>query len=79
MSDISAIFGILLTLGIAFPGMLTTWWTLFPDAVERPRQRLDETPWSALWMGLGAALLSALPILESVFPEYQPRIRDIFV
>jgi hypothetical protein len=30
MSDVSAIFGILLTAAIAFPGTLTAWWTLFP-------------------------------------------------
>ena len=79
MSDISAIFGILLTLGIAFPGMLTTWWTLFPDAVERASQRLEETPWSTLWMGIGAALLSAVPVLVLVALPFGPRIRDIFV
>jgi hypothetical protein len=72
MSDITAIFGILLTLGIAFPGMLTTWWTLFPDAVERARLRLEETPWSTLWMGIGAALLSALPILVLVALPFGP-------
>ena len=32
MSDVSAIFGTLLLIGIAFPGMLTAWWTLFPAA-----------------------------------------------
>jgi hypothetical protein len=72
MSDISAIFGILLTLGIAFPGMLTTWWTLFPDVVERASQRLEETPWSTLWMGIGAALLSAVPVLVLVALPFGP-------
>ncbi len=63
MSDVSAIFGILLTLGIAFPGMLTAWWTLFPGVVDRAYQRLEATPWKAFWLGLGVAVLVALPIL----------------
>lgn len=63
MSDVSAIFGILLTLGIAFPGMLTAWWLLFPSTVERARQRLDATPWSCWWFGLGLLVAFGIPVL----------------
>lgn len=63
MSDISAIFGTLLTLGIVFPGWLTAFWLLFPASVERARARLDETPWRCFW--LGGAVLAAfiIPVL----------------
>ncbi len=60
MSDISAIFGTLLTLGIVFPGWLTAFWLLFPASVERARARLDATPWRCFW--LGGAVLAALVI-----------------
>ena len=35
MADISAIFFILLILGVAFPAMLTAWWLLFPALITR--------------------------------------------
>ncbi len=41
MADVYAIFGTLLALGIAFPGMLTAWWLLFPRTVEGAQQRLS--------------------------------------
>jgi hypothetical protein len=63
MADIFAIFGLLLTLGILFPGMLTAWWLLFPATVERARLRLERTPWQCLWLGLGSAILIGIPIL----------------
>lgn len=66
MSDVSAIFGTLLVVGLAFPGMLVTWWLLFPAPVERARRRLEATPWKALWLGLGVALAFAVPILVLV-------------
>ena len=51
MADISAVFGILLFLGIAFPGLLTAWYLLFPATVERVRLRLDRTPWQCFFVG----------------------------
>ena len=40
MADISAIFFILLIIGVAFPAMLTAWWLLFPIAhCPRPNPR----------------------------------------
>ncbi len=70
MADVSAIFGILLTLGIVFPGLLTAWWLLFPATVERARLRLDHSPWSCFWLGgvitavlvVPVVILLALPI-----------------
>lgn len=65
MADVSAIFGILLTLGILFPGMLTAWWLLFPAVIERARLRLERTPWRCFWLGgvTGAALVIPIAIL----------------
>jgi hypothetical protein len=51
MADIAAIFGIMLTLGIVFPGLLTAWRLLFPATVERARLRLEHTPWLCFWLG----------------------------
>lgn len=62
MADVNAIFGTLLALGIAFPGLLTTWWLLFPVRVERIRARLAITPWRCLGMGVLAVLAFGLPI-----------------
>ena len=62
MADLFALFGILLTLGILFPGMLTAWWLLFPATVERARMRLERTPWHCLWLGLRLAMLAGIPI-----------------
>ncbi|MBI3242374.1 MAG: hypothetical protein HYZ49_08785 [Chloroflexi bacterium] len=61
MADISAIFGILLSLGIVFPGMLTAWWLLFPATVERARLRLDRTPWLCFFVGGVITAVVAIP------------------
>jgi hypothetical protein len=65
MADVSAIFGILLSLGIVFPGLLTAWWLLFPATVERARLRLDRTPWQCFWLGgvAGAGLVIPIAVL----------------
>jgi hypothetical protein len=61
MADISTVFGILLTLGIVFPGMLTAWWLLFPATVERARLRLDRTPWLCFFVGGVFTAVVAIP------------------
>ncbi len=61
MADISTVFGILLTLGIVFPGMLTAWWLLFPATVERARLRLDRTPWQCFFVGGVITAIVAIP------------------
>jgi len=70
MADVYAVFGTLLALGIAFPGMLVAWWLLFPRVVARASGCLDRSPWSCLGIGLGlavavatlAGILSAVPL-----------------
>ncbi len=41
--------------------MLTAWWLLFPDQVERARQRITETPRKSFGFGVAAAALAAIP------------------
>jgi hypothetical protein len=62
MADISAIFGILITIGIAFPGMLTAWWLLFPSLVTRAQTRVQQTPWQSFWLGLIVVISVAIPV-----------------
>lgn len=61
MADISAIFGILLFLGLSFPGLLTALWLIFPATVERARVRLDRTPWQCFWLGGVLMALVTIP------------------
>jgi hypothetical protein len=61
MSDVTAIFGTLMALGIVFPGFLTAWWLLFPATVERARMRLEATPWQCFWLGGVATALIVIP------------------
>jgi len=63
MADVFAVFGILLMLGIVFPGMLTAGWLLFPAPVERARRRLAQTPWRCFWVGAVTAGMASLPAL----------------
>lgn len=63
MADISAVFGILLFLGLAFPGLLTANYLLFPATVERARLRLDRTPWKCFFVGGLLAAVFAIPIV----------------
>ena len=62
MADVYAVFGSLLALGIAFPGMLLAWWLLFPQVVQRAQARVEENPWRCFWMGLAAAVAIGVPI-----------------
>jgi len=63
MADISAIFFILLILGVAFPAMLTAWWLLFPVVIGRARARVEKTPMQAFWLGLVILIAVAIPIV----------------
>ena len=63
MADISAIFGSLLFVGISFPGLLTSWWLLFPATVQRAQTRLERNPWKCFWLG---GVISAAIILPTV-------------
>ncbi len=62
MADISAVFGILLSLGIVLPGLLTAWRLLFPATVARARLRLEFTPWRCFWLGGVSVALLVVPI-----------------
>ncbi len=62
MADVYAIFGTLLALGIAFPGMLAAWWLLFPGTVEMASARVARTPWKTFGLGLVSSGLALLPV-----------------
>ena len=63
MADISAIFFILLILGIAFPAMLTAWWLLFPNLVSRAQARVENSLTRTFWFGLVIVIALAIPII----------------
>lgn len=63
MSDVYAIFGTLLALGIAFPGLIFTWWLLFPGPVARAETRLTRTPGRAFLFGLLLILVTTSLVL----------------
>jgi hypothetical protein len=62
MADISAIFFILLIIGVAFPAMLTAWWLLFPSLISRAQTRVDKTPMQTFWMGVAIVIATAIPV-----------------
>jgi hypothetical protein len=63
MADISAIFFILVIVGIAFPAMLTAWWLLFPALVARSQVRVEKTLTRTFWLGLIMVIVLAIPII----------------
>jgi hypothetical protein len=62
MGDVFAIFGGMLAVGIALPGLLLAWSLIFPATVERARMRLEGTPWRCFWLGLAVVLVGGLPL-----------------
>jgi hypothetical protein len=67
MADIVAIFGTLLVIGIAYPGLLTSIWLLFPSTVKRAQLRLEYTPGRCFWLGgliLAAMIIPVLILLS---------------
>ena len=62
MADISAIFFILLILGIAFPAVLIAWWLLFPALTVRAQMRIEKSLASSFWLGLITVLVLGIPI-----------------
>ena len=62
MADISAIFFILLIIGIACPAMLTAWWLLFPNLIARAQARIQKSLAASFWLGLVILLLLTIPI-----------------
>jgi len=61
MADMTAIFGILILIGISYPALLTTWWLLFPERVEQARLIISEKPKKSFGVGILAGLIAALP------------------
>jgi uncharacterized protein involved in cysteine biosynthesis len=72
MADISAVFGILLSLGIVFPGLLTAWRLLFPATVERAQLRLEHTPWRCFWLGGVLVAVLVVPIVVLLALPFGP-------
>lgn len=63
MADISAIFFVLLILGVAFPAMLTAWWLLFPNMISRAQTRVEKSPAASFWLGLVVVIALTIPIV----------------
>jgi hypothetical protein len=63
MADVYAVFGTMLALGIAFPGMLFAWWLLFPRQVDRARDQFASKPWTCLLIGMAGTVALALPVV----------------
>jgi hypothetical protein len=63
MADISAIFFILLIIGIAFPAMLTAWWLLFPNLITRAQTRIERSLAQSFWLGLVIVIALTIPIV----------------
>jgi hypothetical protein len=72
MADISAIFFILLIIGVAFPAMLTAWWLLFPSVVSRAQSRVEQTPWGTFGMGLVLLIVLTIPIVVLLALPFGP-------
>ena len=72
MADISAVFGILLSLGLVFPGLLTAWRLLFPATVARATLRLELTPWRCFWLGGVLVALLVVPIVVLLALPFGP-------
>lgn len=62
MADVYAVFGTLLALGIAFPGMLMAYRLLFPNFVDRAQRRVLTGAGGAFGLGLVGALVLAVPV-----------------
>ena len=72
MADISAIFFILLILGIAFPAMLTAWWLLFPSVIARAQMRVEKTLPQTFWMGVVLLIVLTVPIVTLLALPFGP-------
>ncbi len=63
MADVAAVFGTLLALGIAFPGLMLTLTLIFPALTGRAETRLTRTPWKSIFLGAAALTFTLIPIL----------------
>jgi hypothetical protein len=72
MSDVYAVFGTLLAMGIVYPGMLTTAWLIFPKLVEGASRRIEHTPWKSLGMGVAAGIPIGLVVAIFLASPFGP-------
>lgn len=72
MADISAIFFILLILGIAFPCLLAALWLLFPSLIKRAQTRVEKSPGSTFWLGLVVITALVIPIFILMVLPFGP-------
>jgi hypothetical protein len=63
MADVFAVFGTLLALGIALPGLLLTWRLLLPKMVNRAQARLGQTPWKCFFAGSLVLVAYLVPVI----------------
>jgi hypothetical protein len=56
MADVYAVFGTLIALGIAYPGLLSAWRMIFPGFVERAQNRILNSAWATFGIGAGVGL-----------------------
>ncbi len=63
MADVSAVFGTLLALGIAFPGLMLILVLTFPAYTARAETRLTRTPWKSFFLGAMTLGIALVPII----------------
>lgn len=61
MADVLAIFGVLLILGLAFPGLLATWFLLFDSLVKRASIQIEDAAWQSFFIGILFLFTSLIP------------------
>ena len=72
MADVYAVFGTLLALGIAFPGMLLAYRLLFPKFVDRAQRRVSKGTGGAFGIGFLGALVLAVPVIVLLALPFGP-------
>jgi len=65
MADVVTIFGILIFLGVAFPGLLTGLWLTLPASVERAQTHLSQSVGRCFAVGLALVLLVLVVFLRA--------------
>lgn len=63
MSDVYLGFGLTLALGLVFPGLIITWWLLFPGLSGRAERRLAYNPILTFTVGAFLTLLITVIVL----------------
>lgn len=72
MADVYTVFGTLLALGIAFPGMLLAYRLLFPKFVGRAQARVARGAGGAFGIGLLGGLMLAVPVTVLLAVPFSP-------